>query len=253
MNLKTFSAIPLSLSLLVGCSSETTESENVKTEAIWADIYVTSQGEDSRVIAELNVSSRNGNNIKLSDKDKLHATAAGITKDLEIDDGFLDIDYRATFNVAEKDTKFMITLTRGESNDTLQTELILPAPFSIITPQKNQSFYKQDTLEVNWTSDNATDTRLDALLTLRCKNKDGNEESIAKQYSDITDDGSFSVDLSSLDGIDSETLNDKKSCEADIYMERIRYSSLDSRYAEGSRARAIQERYSDKFEVRLFQ
>ncbi|MDK1287579.1 hypothetical protein [Pseudoalteromonas umbrosa] len=251
MNFKTLSVIPFSILALAGCSTETTESSSVKTDAIWADIYVTSQGEDSRVIAELNVSSRNGNNIKLSDNDKLQATASGVTKDLKIDDSLLDIDYRATFNVAGKDTDFTVTFSRSETNDVIKTNLTLPAPFNIITPQKNQSFYKKDTIEVNWTADTATDTRLDVVLTVRCKNKEGNEQSIVENFRDIEDDGNLKIDLSALEGFEQDTLNTKQTCEGEVYIERIRYSPVPEAYVNGSRARAIQERYSDAFEVRL--
>lgn len=236
---------------LVGCSTETTESSNVKTDAIWADIYVTSQGEDSRVIAELNVSSRNGNNIKLSDKDKLQATASGATKDLKIDDSFLDIDYRATFNIADKDTDFTVTFSRSETNDVINTKLILPAPFTIMTPQKNQSFDKNEAIDVNWTADTATDTRLDAVLTIKCNNKEGNEQSIVENFYDIEDDGNLKVDLAALEGLEQDSLNTKQACQGSIHIERIRYSPVPEEYVEGSRARAIQERYSDAFVIRL--
>ncbi|KZN34091.1 hypothetical protein N474_22480 [Pseudoalteromonas luteoviolacea CPMOR-2] len=239
--------------LLLGCSTSTTESENVKTEAIWADIYVTTQGESSRVIAELNVSSRNGNNIQLSDKDKLEARAAGVTKELEQDDDFFDIDYRAVFNIAEKDTQFSVRLVRGESNETLETTLKLPAPFTIITPQKNQSFFRKETLEINWTPDDATDTSLDLALTITCKNNEGNDTSTGTTVRNIDDDGSYSINLESLDGLVDPLLNTKKMCEGQVFMERIRHGVLDSKFADSSRARAIQERYSDKFEVRLEQ
>ncbi|MCF6440494.1 hypothetical protein L1077_13740 [Pseudoalteromonas luteoviolacea] len=251
MNIKSFSAISISMLVLSGCSTETTESKGIQTDAIWADIYVTSQGKDSRVIAELNVSSRNGNNIKLSNNDKLQASALGVTKDLEIDDSFLDIDYRANFNVADKDTKFTVTFSRSETNDIIRTNLNLPAPFTIFTPQQNQSFYKTDTVDVSWTADTATDTRLDVVLSVRCKNNEGNEQSIVESFRDIQDDGNLSIDLASLEGFEQDILNTKKACQGDVYIERIRYSTVPSEYAQGSRARAIQERYSDTFEVLL--
>ncbi|KZN54341.1 hypothetical protein [Pseudoalteromonas luteoviolacea] len=248
------SACALAISaLLVGCSTSTTESENVKTEAIWADIYVTSQGESSRVIAELNVSSRNGNNIQLSDKDKLEASAAGVTKDLKQDDDFFDIDYRATFNTAQENTQFTVRFVRGETNEILETSLKLPAPLKIITPQKNQSFFRKETVEINWTPDDATDTALDLMLTITCKNNEGNNTSTGTTVRSIDDDGSYSINLETLDGLVDPQINSKKACEGEVFMERIRYGVLDSKFADSSRARAIQERYSDKFEVRLEQ
>ena len=68
--------LPFALATISGCSTETTESDNVKTQAIWSNIYVTSGGEDSRVIAELNLSGEFGNNISLSSSDTLEATVA---------------------------------------------------------------------------------------------------------------------------------------------------------------------------------
>ncbi|ESP94806.1 MULTISPECIES: hypothetical protein [Pseudoalteromonas] len=249
MKLKSFAALPLLL--LAGCSTETTESKDVKTEAIWADIYVTSQGKDSRVIAELNVSGRNGNNIKLSDKDRLEASAAGVTKALERDDDFFDIDYRAVFNISEEGTKYTVTLTRDAVGDALTTTLIMPKPFTIITPQENQSFHKTDTLEVSWTDSKQNNTQLDAKLTIRCKKDDGNEASVVENYIDTNDDGSLSIDLASLEGLNDSVLNNKKSCEGEVFMERFNHGTLDSRFADSSRARAIQQRYSKKFEVRI--
>lgn len=100
--------LPFALSALSGCSSETTESDNVKIQAIWSNIYVTSGGEDSRVIAELNLSGEFGNNISLSSSDTLEATVANDTKTLEKHTEVFDVDYRAVFEQFNENTEYTV-------------------------------------------------------------------------------------------------------------------------------------------------
>ena len=60
------------LALSVGCSTETVESENINTQAIWAGIDIVSEdGLSFDINVEFNVGGRNGTNLSLSSGDSV--------------------------------------------------------------------------------------------------------------------------------------------------------------------------------------
>lgn len=95
--MKRFSVIATSIIIasLVGCSTESTQSDIVKTEGIWADIRVTSNGDTSRVVTEFNLNNSSGANIILSEGDSVVAKLGNEKKQLEKDDDLFDVDYQA--------------------------------------------------------------------------------------------------------------------------------------------------------------
>ncbi|KAF7781601.1 hypothetical protein PRUB_b0878 [Pseudoalteromonas rubra] len=251
MNSFKFSILALACSTLLACSTETTDSENVKTEAIWSKIYVTTTGETSRVIAELNVDGPNGNNIKLTANDKLVARAANISQVMSEDEELFDVDYRAIFDVTSGGTQFTVDFTRGSENKTLTTTMNLPRPFNIITPQKNQSFSVNDELTLAWTPGTEDDTTFSSKLTIECKRNDGNSFFVNINNEKLTDDGTQVFDLSTIEALKDTAINTRQECSAEFYLARTRAGTVDPSYASGSSAKAVQERYSDKFEIRL--
>lgn len=233
--------LPFALSALSGCSSETTESDNVKTQAIWSNIYVTSGGEDSRVIAELNLSGEFGNNISLSSSDTLEASVANDTKTLEKHTEVFDVDYRAVFEQFNENTEYTVKFVRSEDNITLTNTLTLPAPFEILAPQTNQSFSKEEQLVIEWSNFNSGD-KLDVKLSSACKLKDGATQFNNESFDNITDDGKLTIDLDALDMFKDENLNTRQDCTVDLLVERFRLGNVDSNYATGSKSRASQQR-----------
>lgn len=251
MNSFKFSILALACSTLLACSTETTNSENVKTEAIWSKIYVTTTGETSRVIAELNIDGPNGNNIRLTANDKLVARAANISQVMSEEDELFDVDYRAIFDVTSGGTQFTVDFTRGSENKTLTTTMNLPRPFNIITPQKSQSFSLNDELTLTWTPGTEDDTKFESKLTIECKKNDGDSIFVYVNNEQLTDDGTLVIDLNAIEELKDTAINTRQECSAEFYLARTRAGTVDSSYASGSSAKAVQERYSDKFEIRL--
>jgi hypothetical protein len=242
--------LPFTLSALSGCSTETTESDNVKTRAIWSNIYVTSGGNDSRVIAELNLTDEFGNNISLSSSDKLEASVGNNTKSLEKHTDVFDVDYRAIFDEYSENTQYVVSFVRSEDNVTLTNTLSLPAPFEILAPQKSQSFSKSEPLVIEWSNFNTAD-KLDVTINSTCKLKDGATQGNAEKFENITDDGKLTIDLDTLDMFNDDNLNTRQNCTLELLVERFRLGNVDSNYASGSKSRASQQRRLDDITITL--
>ncbi|MBQ4845424.1 hypothetical protein J8L98_03185 [Pseudoalteromonas sp. MMG013] len=245
-----YSSLAIAIALLSACSSETTESNNVKTEAIWSDIYVTSNGQDSRVIAELNVSSRNGNNLKLTNGDKLQATVGTTVKTLEEDDGFFDIDYRAVFDVAVGDTKFVVQLNRASENKTLTNTITLPPQYQILAPQTGQLYDKDDSIEIEWTKSGAGD-QFSIVFNTECTKKDGDKLTGSEVYNNVSDDGDFTINLSNVEFFNDALINTQHDCTGSLTFERRRHGQIDPAYVSGSRTYAAQQRSLDNIIISL--
>ncbi|MAD88870.1 MAG: hypothetical protein CMK64_04145 [Pseudoalteromonas sp.] len=242
--------LPFALSALSGCSTETTESDNVKTRAIWSNIYVTSGGDDSRVIAELNLTDEFGNNISLSSSDKLEASVGNDTKSLEKHTDVFDVDYRAIFDAHSENTQYIVNFVRSEDNVTLTNTLTLPAPFEILAPQKSQSFARSEPLVIEWSNYNTAD-KLDITLSSICKLKDGASQGNAEKFENITDDGKLTIDLEALEMFSGDNLNTRQNCTLDLLVERFRLGNVDSNYAAGSKSRASQQRRLNGISISL--
>lgn len=242
--------LPLALTAISGCSTETTESDNVKTRAIWSNIYVTSGGDDSRVIAELNLTDEFGNNISLSSSDKLEASVGNNTKTLEKHTDVFDIDYRAVFEQFNENTEYTVKFVRSEDNITLTNTLTLPAPFEILAPLKSQSFANSEQLVIEW-SNHSTVDKLDVTLSSSCKLKNGGSQSNVEKFENVTDDGKLTINLDTLDIFKDENLNTRQNCSVDLLVERFRLGSVDSNYASGSKSRASQQRRLDDITITL--
>lgn len=246
-----YSSLILSLGLLAACSSETTNSEDIKTEAIWSDIYVTSNGETSRVIAELNLAHRNGNNLKLTNGDNLRAIVGSTVKTLQEDnsDAF-DIDYRAIFDVAVGDTKFTVELNRASENKVLTNVLTLPPQYQILAPQPGQLFDKTDSIEVEWTQSGAGD-QFSIVMDIECKKKNGDPLTSSTIFDNVADDGAFTITLSNIALFDDVLIDTQRNCEAVLKFERKRHGQVDSGYVNNSRTFAAQERALDNIIISL--
>ncbi|MBD1582867.1 hypothetical protein [Pseudoalteromonas sp. S16_S37] len=251
------SAIALCCLLASACTSDT-NSDLIKTEAIWSDVLVKSDGNGAKVIAELNVSKRNGNNINLVNGDTLSVTAtnaaisADMTKNMTKDDKLFDIDYRAEFPYHQADTQYEIRLYRAKDKVTLSSMVKLPEPVSILAPQQGQTFSEDEILELHWAK--ATKIRdaqsLKIVLDSTCKN--GNKEIKSSYiYSDVEDDGMLGIDFETTKLFKQEGLTKNFTCKVSFSFERKRYGTVDSRYASGSRTYAIQTKVLDSINVIL--
>lgn len=238
------------LCLAVACSSETTESGQVSTEVIWADMKVTSDGDQARVVAELNVDGALGNNLKLTAGDKLTVTANGQTRELKEDHDFFDIDYQAYLPFTTTNTSFSIQLTRESKNQTLVSTVQLPAAFRIYAPQQGQKFRLDDSMYIAWQGLGG-DKLIDINYSARCTRKSDGNTFTQSATVNTSDDGSYELVLNSLNAFKDADINLTKPCTLTIYLSRINTGIIDSKYKAGSSIRAVQQRTIEDLKVFL--
>lgn len=233
-------AIPF-IALLSGCSTETTESKNVATEAIWADFKLTSDGQEVRVVAELNVGGKLGNNLKLSQGDKLYATVNGTSKDLVEDIDFLDVDYQNYFRETASRATYSITLQREASKQRLISTVQLPDNFKIFAPQDNQVFNYRDTNYISWQGLNS-EKSIDLDYSLNCTNSQGGTYRSSGQIKTVSDNGNTEFTFHEIEGLKDTQINKTNPCYVTLYLTRKNDGIIDSKYKSGSRIYAQQVR-----------
>ncbi|MFP3352665.1 hypothetical protein R0K04_14705 [Pseudoalteromonas sp. SIMBA_153] len=229
----------VSLSLVLGgCTSET-ESDLLKTKAIQAQYLISSNGERTKINAELNSGDSFGSNIRLSNDDKLYAEALSKRITLTEDSDILDIDYEGRFEITSGNTKFQIDLVR-KSEQNAQSNVDLPLEFTILEPSNNATVNYDQTVTVQLDGlDPASQTEL--ILNYGCDDSDGGVFSGSASYS-VSNVSNFNFNLANKDIIDINSSKQYKSCELDIVIERFREGEISNELADTSFIRAIQTR-----------
>ncbi|WP_409424773.1 MULTISPECIES: hypothetical protein [unclassified Pseudoalteromonas] len=229
----------VSLSLVLGgCTSET-ESDLLKTKAIQAQYLISSNGERTKINAELNSGDSFGSNIRLSNGDKLYAEALSKRITLTEDSDILDIDYEGRFEITSGNTKFQIDLVR-KSEQNAQSNVDLPLEFTILEPSNNATVNYDQTITVQLDGlDPASQTEL--ILNYGCDDSNGGIFSGSASYS-VSNVSNFNFNLANKDIIDINSSKQYKNCELDIVIERFREGEISNELADTSFIRAIQTR-----------
>ena len=230
----TTSALILSL---CACTSET-ESNLVKTKGIWAGFELVSDGNRTRVNAELNAGDANGSNIVLSDSDSLQAvvnnTAIVLTKDTD----FLDVDYQAYINATDDNQQFDIKFKRDDGINA-NSGVELPLNFIILTPSNNQTFSINSplTVQLDGTDPNSTSQ---VELSSSCTNN--NNETLLQSMLFALSTSRLEIDLQSLDMFSSSQVDQSKTCSLTVSVKRERLGSISGEFANQSYIKAQQSR-----------
>ncbi|MGK2237251.1 MAG: hypothetical protein ACI85L_002416 [Pseudomonadota bacterium] len=223
--------------LLCACTSET-ESNLVKTKGIWAGFELVSDGNRTRVNAELNAGDANGSNIILSDSDSLQAvvnnTATVLTKDTD----FLDVDYQAYINATDDNQQFDIKLKRDDGINA-NSGVELPLNFIILTPSNNQTFSINNplTVQLDGTDPNSTSQ---VELSSSCTNN--NNETLLQSMLFALSTSRLEIDLQSLDMFSSSQVDQSKTCSLTVSVKRERLGSISGEFANQSYIKAQQSR-----------
>ncbi|MEJ6476245.1 hypothetical protein [Pseudoalteromonas piscicida] len=233
-----------------GCSSESTTSNVIKTEGIWADIRLTANGERSRVVTEFNLNSSTGANIILSDGDQVQATVGEEFKVLEMDKDFLDIDYQGYFSQTTQGTEFKLELIREKENQKLTASVFLPAAVTLYSPVLS-SFRKDERIIVEWKPEINPDTSLILDFTSTCTTKSGGISTFSHQAELDDNSGQFTLLLGSVDGFNDEDLDKSKACSSYVTLSRMQEGTVDNRFKSGSKIYAIQQTKSEELKVTL--
>ena len=222
---------------LCACTSET-ESNLIKTKGIWAGFELVSDGNRTRVNAELNAGDANGSNIVLSDSDSLQAvvnnTAIVLTKDTD----FLDVDYQAYINATDDNQQFDIKFKRDDGINA-NSGVELPLNFIILTPSNNQTFSINSllTVQLDGTDPNSTSQ---VELSSSCTNN--NNETLLQSMLFALGTSRLEIDLQSLDMFSSSQVDQSKTCSLTVSVKRERVGSISGEFANQSYIKAQQSR-----------
>jgi len=223
--------------LLCACTSET-ESNLIKTKGIWAGFELVSDGNRTRVNAELNAGDANGSNIVLSDSDSLQAvvnnTAIVLTKDTD----FLDVDYQAHINITDDNEPFDILFNR-DNKISAHSSVELPLNFIILTPSNEQNFRLNNTITVQLDGTDPNSVSSIELIS-KCTNSNG-ETLIQSMLSEIKY-SSYSFKLNSLAMFNNAQIDKSKTCNLTIMVERVRFGAISDEFANQSYIQAKQQR-----------
>jgi len=210
----------------LGCSKETTSSENIKTGGIAALIDVYADGASkARVHVELRVGGSSSNAyVDLEGGDKLIATADGDSKTLQaVDTGI----YEGEFTGVGEDTEFSVTLERPDDTTASDNSGSLPAPFDLVAPADDLSREK-DELEVTWDPGSGDSMELEF-----------EGDCIFDYQKGVPDEGSYRV---RPDTLNSTGGNEPEACDVELTAVRTRAGVADGKFDRESWFRLHQRR-----------
>ena len=216
--------------LVVGCSKETTSSNNIKTGGIAAliDVYADTDS-TATVHVELRVGGSDSNTyVDLEGGDELTASAGDETKVLTTRDSGV---YEANFSGVGAETPFTVVLNRPHDTTAADNYGALPAPFTLEKPKAGLS-RKNDDLEVTWAP--GSDDRINFEFQGDCI------WDYSKSPSDL---GSFTVGKGTLESKGGDM---PETCDIDLDADRSRSGTADAAFDPESWFR-LHQRRSTKF------
>ena len=222
-----------------GCG-EDVDSDDVATDAIHANFWVTAIGDGTADVAgTLRVGGSNSNTyLDLTEYDALMAfvndTAKGMAKDESVTGS---ITYRTSFPFEAEDTPYRISFLRSHPPDAEcagvsapNSTVLLPAPFAITSPAQDAMVSRGSALSIDWTNSGHADS-MSWSLDGPCIQPTG--DTIAN------DTGTFTVPADSIMVVGTDQT---VSCTATLSIGRGREGDLDPNYGEGGFIRASQRR-----------
>ena len=245
MDLRRISVV-VCLGAIGGCSS--TDSENVTTQGIAADIDVVADGSGTTVVsAQLEVGSggigRTG--LELSAGDTLTATANGIQRPMTESSSVLgQFTYSANFGFDDGGTLFTVAFNRMNGISAPNSNVALPDGFLVQSPTSNDVYGVNDSIPIVWApSGSSIVPSID--VALACTQTNGLRISTIETISLSSDSGSANLPVAAV--IPIGTLDNSRLCDGTIYFQRWRRGNLDSNYGEGGQISAEQNEQGQFF------
>jgi hypothetical protein len=135
---------------LLACTN--TESENVKTKGIHADIDITATGNGQTTVdASLRVGSASNTYLNLTGGDELFALKGTEKKEMSERQLLGAVWYSATFDVDAAETEFVVAFERESDASAPNSHGTLPAAFSLSAPAESAEFGRvADTVTITW-------------------------------------------------------------------------------------------------------
>lgn len=233
------------LVLLAGCSK--TESENLNTKGIYADIEVIGKSNGTTdVLVDLDAGSGlGGTDLELSDGDLLTASAQGQTQILTKSDNLLNVEYTTTFDVNTEGVEFIISFTRENGLDAGDSRVTLPAPFSLNSPRNDETFALDDLVSLEWAPfDESGKMAVSSTYSCHRSNGSGGTDSIfgSGLSETVPDDGLTTYTMRQLLRGGSQLESYDRGCTVEIILSRNRAGIIDNNFGEGGQITAKQSR-----------
>jgi hypothetical protein len=223
----TFASVCLVGLAALGCSRESTSSDNIRTAGIAAliDVYADDDSNATVHVKLLVGGSSSNTDVNLSARDRLLATADGKEKELEeVDPGV----YEAEFSGVGEGTEFTVTLEREDDETADANSGVLPPPFTLDEPESDLSREEND-LEVTWAPAESGDPMLVSF--------DG--DCIFDSDDETSDTGTYVAEKGTLDSTGGD---DPETCDIKVSLDRVRDGSTDSKLDRESWFRLHQRR-----------
>lgn len=218
---------------LLGACAEDVDSNNVKTDGMYADFEVIGRANGkSEVRASIRIGgSRSNTYAELSAGDVLTAMSGEEMHTLtEVGGTVGNVHvYHATFDGADEDQEFTVSFDREDDESAPDSTSALPAPFEITSPADGVDVSRAAALTVTWTpsTSEAVDIRLDGDCT------------IIETHSASTDTGTHTFAAGSISTTSSR---EGETCDVELTISTRAAGAIDSAFGEGGRFNAIQER-----------
>jgi len=227
---------------LTACNS--TESENVKSTGIRAEIEVTSKGQNSaHVKTRLVVGSGGvgGTELELSPSDTLIAYVNGTQHTLFRSSSILSTYYETNFSfgVEPINIEFRIEFDRTQDVSAPNSVVMLPEPFSIMN-FSNVQYDRNADITISWDS---TSTGKNIILHFFGNCRPSNGDTFTRIFSRSSpDNGRYTINASELLSTASSGRDDSGGCDFNVHLKRKIAGNLDPNYGEGGFIYGIQER-----------
>ncbi|MBN2359376.1 MAG: hypothetical protein JXR83_07970 [Deltaproteobacteria bacterium] len=208
---------------LLACTN--TESENVMTDGIHADITVTATGNgQTEVGASMRVGSASNTYLNLSGADQLFAIKGSERKKMTERQLLGAVWYTATFDSDEAETEFAVSFEREVDASAPNSHGTLPAAFSLTAPAASAEFSRaNDTITITWEPSAGPD-RIHVAADGSC----------IKPYNDDLDGdpGTTTINPNTFKEPDDEDLQGKD-CKVTIELRRTRSGDVDPAFEGG--------------------
>lgn len=209
----------------MGCTRESTSSQNIKTQGMAIDVDVTAVSDtNAHVLVDLTVGGTGigATGVILEGGDKLEATVGAETKQLVSTNAGI---YEADFGTAAEGTEFKISLLRETDEDALSNRGTLPAPFKITgVPAAGMAPSRAaDDVVITWEPAVAGST-MNIQVDGSCI--------FIETFSVPTDSGSFTIPKGGLKST-MGTDNKPSTCDVNVKIERSSTGTTDPIFEEG--------------------
>lgn len=232
--------------LVTACGSS--DSDNVKTDGIFADIDIYAPG-DGKTYVEVVLKVGSGGvfatELELEGGDQLTAKTDVVGSETpkvlqESQDGLGGFTYKTDYTFDDEDITYTVAFSRAADNDAPNSFVTMPEALEYTLPAEASTFQVTDTINVTWQpSGFSSDVYID--FDVECPKSGGGTVVFVFTPVKIPDSGAYSKSAGSLI-YDTSGLDLSGQCAIEITLYRSNKGTIDSNYGEGGNIVARQVR-----------